>query len=302
MTRRSAGPWLATLALSLLLATVAWAATRPAAAAIDPQPDRQATEITSTGPFTAYIPLVRCSRWEPVPLVNGGFELDWSVESSHRALRVNTDGTIEEIERNEFLTPPGWLTWFKHGMPVEHDPSNDVGWTQPEVRQTTKTEPDRMRSGAQGQQLFSTWRLHDAGLLQQVNVEPGDVVRLSAWAHAWSFNGGVPDRELFAYWSEGGHVGYNHFFALEGTEGLDEADRNFTFLVGIDPYGGTDPFTDTVVWGQGAHIYNAYHQVPSVITAAQSPTITVFLRSRTLWRFSDNNAYWDDITLEVLKQ
>jgi hypothetical protein len=69
--------------------------------------------------------------------------------------------------------------------------------------------------------------------------------------------------------------------------------------VGIDPTGGTDPLADTVVWGQGAHIYNEYAQVPSVEATAQADTVTVFLRSRTLWPFKHNDAYWDDAELVV---
>ena len=264
-----------------------------------PQADPTATET-----YTAYLPLVRNDKGVPAPLVNGGFELDWSVESSHRALRFNTDGSVDDVLVDNIQTPPGWITWFRHGEPTEPDPNNPEGWfwNQPEVRLTRKTQPDRMHSGKYGLQLFTVMRLHDAGFLQQVNVTPGELVRLGGWSHAWSYNGGVTETELLAYWSEGSHVGFNHFFALEGTEGLDGGDRNFTFLLGIDPYGGLDPYADTVVWGQGAHIYNAFHQVPSVITTSQSPTVTVFLRSRTLLRWRTNDAYWDDITLEVLKQ
>ncbi len=304
MTRRSTGLWLTVITLSSLLMAVVWATTRPATAAVDPQPDHPTTAITSTGPFTAYIPLVRCSRWQPAPLVNGGFELDWSVESSHRAIRFSTDGTIEDMLVDNIATPPGWITWFRYGEPVEPDDHNRDGWfwNQPEARVTTKTQPDRMRSGKYGLQLFTMMKLHDAGFLQQVNVEPGDVVRLSGFAHAWSHNNGSPDPALFAYWSEGSHVGFNHFSTLVDTEGLDDGDRNFIFSLGIDPYGGLDPLADTVVWGHGAHIYNAFQPVPSAITTAQGPTVTVFLRSRTLLRWNNNDAYWDDIALEVLKQ
>jgi hypothetical protein len=266
------------------------------------QPAHPQTEPPPTEAHTAYLPLIRHSRWITAPLVNGGFELDWEVEASHRALRFSTDGTVSEIEPPEIRTPPGWVTWFKHGVPVAHDETNPVGWAQPEVSETLAVYPDRMHSGAKGQKLFTFWMIHDAGFLQQVNVNPGECVRLNGWAHAWSHNGGSPDPALYAFWSEGSHVGYNHFFAYEGTEGLDDADRNFTFWLGIDPLGGTDPYADSVVWGQGAHIYNAYQQVPAVTTTAMGPTVTIFLRSFTLWPFNNNDAYWDDIHLEVLSR
>jgi hypothetical protein len=76
---------------------------------------------------------------------------------------------------------------------------------------------------------------------------------------------------------------------------------NFTFWVGIDPTGGANPFADTVIWGQGAHIYNAYAQVPPVEVTAQSDTVTVFLRSQTQWAFKHNDAYWDSVSLEIVE-
>jgi hypothetical protein len=76
--------------------------------------------------------------------------------------------------------------------------------------------------------------------------------------------------------------------------------ENFVFYVGIDPTGGTNPFADTVVWGQGAHVYNQHAQLPAVEAKAQADTVTVFLRSRTAWPFKHNDAYWDDAELIVV--
>ena len=70
--------------------------------------------------------------------------------------------------------------------------------------------------------------------------------------------------------------------------------------MGIDPTGGTNPFASTVAWGRGAHIYNQYAQLPSVEETAQADTVTVFLRSKTLWSFKHNDAYWDDAELVVV--
>jgi hypothetical protein len=141
--------------------------------------------------------------------------------------------------------------------------------------------------------VFTFFRRHDAGFLQQVEVRPGAQLSLTASAHAWSnwHEGPHPDDGL---WSEG--PGFDCGFAREG-QTADENWRNFTFSIGIDPTGGTDPFAGTVVWGQGAHIYNCYHQVPAVEAVAQSQQVTVFLRSRTLWPFKHNDAYWDDVEL-----
>lgn len=234
-------------------------------------------------------------------LPNGGFEDNWTQGGTHRCVVYPVDGSPPyEKEAGEIFSPPGWTVWYRHGLPVAHDAHNQVGWSQPEVRQAGMI-PDsrRVHSGQYGLVLFTFSRIHDTGLFQQVPVPPGTKVRLTAWAHAWSNRWGS-EHESDPRWSEGSHVGYRHFFAPEGTAGLDDADRNFTFYVGIDPTGGTNPLADTVVWGRGAHIYNAYAQVPPVEATSTAQTITVFLRSRCLWPFKHNDAYWDDVSLEVV--
>jgi hypothetical protein len=98
-------------------------------------------------------------------------------------------------------------------------------------------------------------------------------------------------------------VGVGPVFLLEedtpplNGDSWNDAIGNFSFMLGIDPTGGTNPYAPTVVWGPVAHIYNQHHQVPAVEATAESETITVFLRSRTLWPFKHNDAYWDDAEL-----
>jgi hypothetical protein len=231
-------------------------------------------------------------------LRNGGFEADWGEERSHQVLVFRQPGRAGSAEvRDNIFTPPGWTTWFRH------EPGT---WDQPEVRDAwISGDSSRVHSGQKGVLLFTFFRRHDAGFLQQVDVVPGSRLRLTAWAHAWSNHGDPALPGRFPHsddprWSEGEHVGYEHFFALEGTDELDDGDRNFTFTVGIDPTGGIDPYADTVVWAQGAHIYNAHRPVPSVEAVAQTEKVTVLLRSRTLWTFKHNDAYWDDARLEAL--
>lgn len=222
-------------------------------------------------------------------LRNGNFEADWGEEKSHRCL-VFPSG--EERDVGNIFTPPGWLTWFRHKPDT---------WDQPEVRDAWKSgDPRRVHGGEKGMLLFTFYRKHDAGFLQQIQVAPGTKLRLTAWAHAWSNwqEGPHPDD---GHWSDGEEVGYNAFFALEGDVN-DDAARNFTFYVGIDPTGGTNPYADSVVWGRGAHIYNEYAQVPAVEATAESDTVTVFLRSKTLWAFKHNDAYWDDVEMSVISE
>jgi hypothetical protein len=225
---------------------------------------------------------------------NGGFEADWSEENSHRCLVVPEDAGPHEQDVGNIFTPPEWMTWFRH------DPGT---WDQPEVRDAWKQHDSRrVHGGQKGILLFTFFRKHDAGFLQQVQVTPGARLRLTAWAHAWSNHQDRAHPELFPHpddgeWSDG--PGFGAGFHLEG-QAPDANWRNFTFYVGIDPTGGTNPLADTVVWGQGAHIYNEHAQVPPAEATAQAGTVTVFLRSKTLWPFKHNDAYWDDAELVVV--
>jgi hypothetical protein len=229
-------------------------------------------------------------------LKNARFEADWAEGGSHLCLLFPEDGEPEEAQRGNIFTPPGWITWFR-----------DVPgtWGQPEVRDAWITgDPRRVHAGNKATLLFTFYRKHDAGFLQQVTVTPGSQLRLSAWAHAWSNHMDHSRPDAFPHpddprWSEGEDVGYNHFFSLEG-DVTDEGARNFTFWVGIDPTGGRDPYASSVVWGRGAHIYNMYRPVPPVEAVAQGDTVTVFLRSQTVWAFKHNDAYWDTVKLVAL--
>jgi len=189
------------------------------------------------------------------------------------------------------------VAWFQHkGEELAQPEGGDIG---------KSPDPRRIRSGKRAYKLFTFHRKHHAGLYQQVNVAPGTQLHLSAYAHAWSNHKG----EGFPHpsdgrWSEG--VGYDERMIMEGNvpplngDSQNDALGNFIFYIGIDPTGGTDPLADTVVWGRGAHIYNGFHEVPPVEAVAQAGTVTIFLRSKTLWAFKHNDAYWDDVELVVV--
>jgi len=105
---------------------------------------------------------------------------------------------MQEVDIGNIFTPEEWLTWFLH------EPDK---WDQPEVRDAWRShDPLRVHGGEKGMLLFTFFRKHDAGFLQQVQVQPGTRLELEAYAHAWSNSkdGKHPDD---ARWSEG--AGYN---------------------------------------------------------------------------------------------
>ncbi len=232
-------------------------------------------------------------------LRNGGFEADWGEDKSHLCLVFPEGDEPYETDVGNIFTPPGWTTWFRHKPGT---------WDQPEVRDAWKhVDPQRVHGGEKGILLFTFFRKHDAGFLQRFEAVPGSRIQVTAWAHAWSNH----TLDGFRWsWHNGrvsSGVGEGAAFILEGDapalngDPWNDAIPNFTFYVGIDPTGGTSPLADTVVWGDGAHIYNEYGQVPRVEAVAQASTVTVFLRSKTLWGFNHNDAYWDDAEARVVE-
>lgn len=228
-------------------------------------------------------------------LKDGGFEANWGEKESHRCLIFPKGAEPYEKDVGNIFVPPHWVFWFRH------DPGK---WDQPEGRDAHKVhDTRRVKSGAKAYVYFTFFRRHDAGLYQQVQVEPGTSLRLTAWGHAWSNTNIEGHESCFERGRCSCGVGERAAFFLEGEapplsgDPWNDAIQNFSFYVGIDPTGGTDPLADTVVWGRGAHIYNEHAQVPAVEAVAQGNTVTVFLRSRTMWSFKHNDAYWDDVEL-----
>jgi hypothetical protein len=232
-------------------------------------------------------------------LTNGSFEADWGDEKCHWCLVAPVDAAPYDKKIGNIFTPPGWTTWFRH------QPGT---WDQPEVRDAWRqADSHRVRSGQKGMLLFTFFRAHDGGFMQKVEVVPGSRVRLSAWAHAWSNTKMEGHEDCYENSRRSCGVGEGAAFALEDDGAVlsgdpwQDAARNFSFYVGIDPTGATDPTADTVVWGPGAHIYNVHAQVPPVEAVAVGNQVTVYLRSRARWGFKHNDAYWDDAELTVLE-
>ncbi len=219
-------------------------------------------------------------------------------------------------EWGAMTVPQGWQAFFldrpgKHKIPW--DEGNESGYNSPEFKPVPKEppflDPPRVHSGDWAVGMMAGWKVVDGGLYQKVQVSSGQKLRFTVWAHAWSNSGDSGISGSHAHdpkWSDGAGVSNTPFFQLadpawpdQGASDLDDAGRNLILQVGIDPAGGTDAFALSVIWGRGAHIYNAYAQLPAAEATAQGNVVTIFLRARNLWGFMHNDVYWDDPVLEA---
>ena len=226
-------------------------------------------------------------------LKNSSFELPLPPKpEQNRCLVMTPDPAAGQpfyySSRGEINNPQSWTSWYVHdGRAPDYDPGNGDGWCEPETRQAPHA--GRQHEGLLSHIMFTFTRIHHGGFYQQVSgVTVGDRLRAGYWAHAWTGNSDDPTT------SEG--VGNADYFALEG----EGPHNQVVFWVGIDPTGGTDPFAASVVWGQGAHIYNKFHEIPNVEAVALASTVTVFTRERFRWRFKHCDGYTDSAFLEVV--
>lgn len=151
-------------------------------------------------------------------LNNPGFEGSYSAYTG-------TDGIVYHTAQ----VASGWTPWW---YPQQTD---DPSWRNrmPEYKGAnpypdgTNPYPNRVLSGNNAQQFFTNWGTFFAGFYQQVEVEPGDVLRFWIWAMVWSTSYDDPD--------------------------ISENPGDVRVRVGIDPTGGVDPYSVTVVWGDDYH-------------------------------------------------
>lgn len=162
--------------------------------------------------------------------------------------------------------PAGWKPWW-----VKERPSD----VNPEYKPAEFS--DRVRSGSRASQYFSFWSTHKAGLRQTVTVPENATVTFSIWGFAW----------------------------MTEQDGTNVSDGNATpnMRVGIDPTGGTNPYSANVIWG-GFQQTKDFYALFSVQAQAQGSQVTVFTFSAPdvnpaspEYGFKHTDVYWDDAVL-----
>ncbi|MBN1886856.1 MAG: LysM peptidoglycan-binding domain-containing protein [Thermoflexales bacterium] len=228
-------------------------------------------------------------------IVIGALAATWPIQAQGQNLLV--DGDFESPPPwpmqngiSEVQVAPGWRAWYLDSPPSYIEtPANcsdndrpDCYWMRPEFRDTVAAAaPNRVRSGIRAQKYFSFGRMHEAGLMQTVTgVTPGMSLRFSIFMHAWMCY------EMDAC----GKYGV-----------VSDAPSNMHLRVGIDPYGGTDPFSSNIIWGPEQEAFDRWVEF-AVEATAQAYAVTVFTHSRADWGWArqSNDVYLDDASLVQL--
>jgi len=189
----------------------------------------------------------------------------------------------------EVQVATGWRAYYLDAAPPyikppvncsEHPRDTSCFWMRPEFRDSSSFA-NRVHSGERSQKYFSYGRMHEAGLMQPVHGIPsGARVRFSIWIQAWMCSD--PD-------------------ACGKNGERSDAPADMHLRVGIDPLGGMDPFTTTVVWSAEQPAWDKF-VLFQVETVAISDTVTVFTHSRPEWEWArkNNDVYLDDASLVIV--
>lgn len=194
----------------------------------------------------------------------------------------------------EVQVAPGWHAFYVDNppsyakIPVHciNDPQCSY-WRRPEFRGVSAAEFSyRVHKGFLAQKYFTFAGQHEAGLYQQVGgITPGTQLRFSAYMVTWSC---MPSAEL-----------WNNC----PTAPLSNRPAPMHTKVGIDPTGGTNPWSPNIVWSPELNAIDNW-TLFSVEAVATNSTVTVFTYSWADWTdyfFRVNNdVYLDTASLVVV--
>lgn len=175
------------------------------------------------------------------------------------------EGPFERRGAKEINVCRGWAPWHRE-QGADDGPSDN---RRPEWRAAAPFR-ERIRSGDNSQQWFTWSGTHDAGVYQVVDVPDYSLAKFSIWMQQWCQKANN-----------------------------QPAHKNIRMMVGIDPHGGVDPFSDDIVWGEELRADNDKWIQLTTPTVETSDRVTLFIRSVAVWPVRDNNVYVDDAQLDV---
>lgn len=133
---------------------------------------------------------------------------------------------------------------------------------------------NRIRSGQAAQEYNTFFATHTGGVFQRVPVTPNTELRFSVFVYVWSS-------------------------ATFANPDVSDDPNDVILNVGIDPNGGTDGTSASIVWSSDAEYYDQYREL--LVTARSAGTaVTVFVRSAPSGFVGTTNLYVDDAALVSL--
>ncbi|MBN8593657.1 MAG: LysM peptidoglycan-binding domain-containing protein [Anaerolineae bacterium] len=167
------------------------------------------------------------------------------------------------------IVAQGWSPWHIGGgqsasenVQPEYYPASDA---------TNGLGIPRVRNGSDAQQYLAFFATLDGGVYQRVTgIASGASLRFSAFVYVWSSTFDDVD--------------------------LSEGNGGVVVQVGIDPTGGTNGESSSIIWSAPTVQYDSYNEY-SVTATASATSVTVFVRSTITTAVKNTNIYVDDASL-----
>ncbi len=233
-------------------------------------------------------------------LKNPGFEGDFKIQCSFPGGKpwqpVECDGPVPSMPWQTVQVADGWVGWwqppstdrgasnFYQQFPNycgHNAPDGCVAWHQPEFRDTRSggQDPPRIRSGENSQKYFTFWSVHQGGVYQVVEgLRPGTPLRFGIYMMAWSA------------------AKQN---SVEPNPHQSFGQTSMHMKIGIDPTGGTDPWSPDIVWSTEKESYDVFGRY-EVQAVARSNKVTVFTHTQPDNPMQHNDVYLDDAELTLV--
>lgn len=180
------------------------------------------------------------------------------------------EGPYVNRGRSNLNTPASWPIWIADG-PRNFDWQN----RSDKVTAFPHNNGPEVHSGGNSLNIDGGYVTYTAAVYQQVNVTPGANLTGSAWARIKTCN------------------------IAPNADNCGSAVESGAFVkVGIDPNGGTDPNSPSIVWSGNFAPHDNYQQGTVTATAA-GPTVTLFIYTTQASPATLNRAWFDDASLTV---
>ncbi len=236
-----------------------------------------AVSLPAVAPVSAAPAAAPAAQEGPNLLANPGFESPYVKQCCHTAPEYFPNTPFDDVQ-----VAAGWAAWWlepdrdpQHPGCCHNIPGCQVAWHRPEWREANCGSPcaDRVRSGGNAQKYFTFFSVHDAGMYQRVGgLAPGQRVRFSIYMQGWST-----------------HSNY----------GGSSGQQTMGMRIGIDPTGGTNPYSGSIQWTAVNDVYDTWGFY-AIEAVAQGGAVTVFTRSTPHYGLQHNDIYLDDASLVVV--
>ena len=184
-------------------------------------------------------------------------------QSQNILVNPSFDGGLTPVSGG--AVPSGW-SWYGNGYTDKESLSALV------------------RSGQWSWRLRQEWGLLTAGGYQTVNVQQGATYRFAIFAMIWTC-----DDEVYACRNE--------------TSTFSDTTSGGRVRIGIDPTGGTDPYSGNVQWSGFRSPFTwgtfEYLSMDAVATSSRMTVFTYYTADKVM-RFHD--VFWDDASLTLVSQ